>query len=178
MTELDKPWLTYAEAGVMLGLSPEAVRQRAARNEWPKRRDGNRTNDPVRVQIPEEELIRAAHKSVQTDEQSPEQSQGQAGQSAKQSGLDTSTQQEEEERRRFVQALQERLAVAEALRDEARAQRDEALQMRDEALRLRDEARSMVEEARVRAAGAEAELRGVREALEEARKPFWRRWLG
>jgi hypothetical protein len=41
------------------------------------------------------------------------------------------------------------------------------------------------EEARIRAAAAEGEVRGVREALDqarqelaEARRPFWRRWLG
>jgi hypothetical protein len=33
------------------------------------------------------------------------------------------------------------------------------------------------EEARIRAA-AEAEVRGLREALTEARRPFWRRWFG
>ena len=33
------------------------------------------------------------------------------------------------------------------------------------------------EEARIRAA-AEGEARGLREALAEARRPFWRRWLG
>jgi len=177
MTEVDKPWLTYAEAAAILGLSPEAIRQRAARNDWPKRRDGNRINDPARVQIPDDELVRTARKTDQAGEQSSDQSPVQAEQSGKRNGLAIDAQQEEEHRR-LVQALQERLAVAEALRDEARAQRDEALRMRDEALRLRDEARSGIEEARVRAASAEAELRGVREALEEARKPFWRRWLG
>jgi hypothetical protein len=34
------------------------------------------------------------------------------------------------------------------------------------------------EDARVRAAAAEGEAKGLREALAEARRPFWRRWLG
>ena len=34
------------------------------------------------------------------------------------------------------------------------------------------------EEARIRAAAAEGEAKGLRLALEEARRPFWRRWLG
>ena len=34
------------------------------------------------------------------------------------------------------------------------------------------------EEARIGRAVAEAEVKGLREALEEARRPFWRRWLG
>jgi len=31
---------------------------------------------------------------------------------------------------------------------------------------------------RVRAAAAEGEAKGLREALAEAKRPFWRRWLG
>ncbi len=34
------------------------------------------------------------------------------------------------------------------------------------------------EEARIRAATAEGEAKGLRLALAEARRPFWRRWLG
>ena len=34
------------------------------------------------------------------------------------------------------------------------------------------------EAAKVAAAGAEGEAKGLRLALEEARRPFWRRWLG
>jgi hypothetical protein len=34
------------------------------------------------------------------------------------------------------------------------------------------------EAARIAAAAAEGEVRGLREALAEARRPFWRRWLG
>ena len=34
------------------------------------------------------------------------------------------------------------------------------------------------EAAKVAAAAAEGEAKGLRLALEEARRPFWRRWLG
>jgi flagellar biosynthesis/type III secretory pathway protein FliH len=34
------------------------------------------------------------------------------------------------------------------------------------------------EAARIAAAAAEGELKGLREALAEARRPFWRRWVG
>ena len=34
------------------------------------------------------------------------------------------------------------------------------------------------EAAKVAAASAEGEAKGVRLALEDARRPFWRRWLG
>ena len=38
--------------------------------------------------------------------------------------------------------------------------------------------RARAEEARIRAAAAEGEAKGLRLVLEEARRPFWRRWLG
>ena len=40
------------------------------------------------------------------------------------------------------------------------------------------ELRTVGEVARLQAARAEAEVKGLHEALEEARRPFWRRWLG
>jgi chromosome segregation ATPase len=40
-----------------------------------------------------------------------------------------------------------------------------------------DSAEREREEARIRAAAAEAEDKGLREALAEARRPFWRRWI-
>lgn len=54
-------------------------------------------------------------------------------------------------------ALQDRLAQVERDRDEARQER---------------------EAARVQAAGSDGEVRVLREALAEARRPAWRRWLG
>jgi hypothetical protein len=37
--------------------------------------------------------------------------------------------------------------------------------------------RDRAENALIRAAAAEAEAKGLREALAEARRPFWRRWI-
>jgi predicted transcriptional regulator len=38
MTDQGKEhWLTYAETADLLGISPEAVRQRARRYKWPRR---------------------------------------------------------------------------------------------------------------------------------------------
>ena len=54
-------------------------------------------------------------------------------------------------------ALHERAARAEAERNAARVER---------------------EAAKVSAASAEGEAKGLRLALEEARRPFWRRWIG
>jgi flagellar biosynthesis/type III secretory pathway protein FliH len=68
-----KPWLTYQQAGELLGISAEAARQRAHRQDWPRRRDGNRPNDPMRVQVPDDELLRTDSKPAQTTVQTPEQ---------------------------------------------------------------------------------------------------------
>ncbi len=66
---------------------------------------------------------------------------------------------------------------------EARASRAEAeqtaLQVRlNHTEHDRDQARQERETARVEAAGAIGEARALREALDEARRPAWRRWLG
>ena len=66
---------------------------------------------------------------------------------------------------------------------EARAERAEVreTQARAEVREIRreyDKAREEREEARVRAASAEGEARALREALVEARRPGWRRWIG
>jgi uncharacterized protein (DUF3084 family) len=42
----------------------------------------------------------------------------------------------------------------------------------------REEAEHEREEAQIRWAAAEGEVKGLREALDEARRPFWRRWMG
>lgn len=76
-----------------------------------------------------------------------------------------------DERDRTIKALEGELAtVREALQRE-RAHADEAAGL---AARERDRA----EGAMIRAAASEAEVKGLREALDEARKPFWRRWIG
>jgi hypothetical protein len=47
-----------------------------------------------------------------------------------------------------------------------------------EPLRPNGAGQSGPEAAKVAAASAEGEAKGLRLALEEARRPFWRRWLG
>ena len=65
-----------------------------------------------------------------------------------------------------------------ALTDALRAHVAELSGRLEQAERERDQARQEREDARVRAAGAEGEVRALREALEEARRPAWRRWFG
>src|SRR4051812_24057023 len=68
-------------------------------------------------------------------------------------------------------ALRERTERAEARAGQAEAEREAA---RAEAARERDRA----EGALIRAASAEGKAEGLRLALEEARRPFWRKWIG
>ena len=52
MTESgDERWLTYAEAGELLGISGEAVRAMARRNHWP-RRTPNKPGGHAQVLMP------------------------------------------------------------------------------------------------------------------------------
>ncbi len=88
-------------------------------------------------------------------------------------------------RGREVVELRERVGQAEgesgAFREQVKAERDRADQAEARAGRVeaeRDAARTEREAAKVAAAAAEGEAKGLRLALEEARRPFWRRWLG
>ncbi len=81
--------------------------------------------------------------------------------------------------------LRDRLGRAEAERDAAR---QAAASAETESATLREQveseraragrAEAEREAAKVAAASAEGEAKGLRLALEEARRPFWRRWLG
>jgi len=74
-------------------------------------------------------------------------------------------------------SLKEHLATAEVMRDEARAQRDEMQRRVDELRQDLEAGRQDKTAALVRAAEAEDTAKGLREALEEAHKPFWQRWI-
>ena len=82
-------------------------------------------------------------------------------------------------------ALHERTARAEVERNAAKAEAaaerqraDKAETRAGQAEAERDTARGEAVRAQVAAASAEGEAKGLRLALEEARRPFWRRWLG
>ncbi|MFC7478091.1 hypothetical protein ACFQS7_27335 [Dankookia sp. GCM10030260] len=82
-------------------------------------------------------------------------------------------------------ALHERAARAEAERNAAKAEAaaereraDKAEARAGQAEAEREAARAEATRAQVAAASAEGEAKGLRLALEEARRPFWRRWLG
>ena len=56
MLDQAERWLTYAEAGELLGISAEAARAMARRNKWP-RRTPNEHNAPARVLIPSDRPV-------------------------------------------------------------------------------------------------------------------------
>ncbi len=74
--------------------------------------------------------------------------------------------------------LRDQLGRLEAERDAARAEAAAERGRAERAEAERDAARAEREAAKVAAASAEGEAKGLRLALEEARRPFWRRWLG
>ena len=53
----EERWVTYREAGQLLGISANAVRVRAQRARWP-RRVPNMPGAPTLVRVPEEVLVR------------------------------------------------------------------------------------------------------------------------
>jgi hypothetical protein len=57
--QLDDHWMTYIEAGELLGLSKEAIRALARRHGWP-RQSPNGIGLPVRVLVPADRLATAA----------------------------------------------------------------------------------------------------------------------
>lgn len=74
-------------------------------------------------------------------------------------------------------------ALVDRMNDHGRAERTEArLAAAEASTKAAEEAledlRESREEARLQAARAEATAEGLRATLEEARRPFWRRWIG
>lgn len=165
--------LTYAEAAARTGLSVEALRQRAKR----RRIRATKGNDGlIRVRLSPDEIDRLA--TGQPVGQSvgrlvgrlvTDQSDGTRPQAA-----DTAL---EDARVRAAGAEGEvaalRVQVA-YLADREQEARTLAERRSDELARERRELTAAL----VRTAMAETEARGLREALELAQRPAWRRWWG
>jgi hypothetical protein len=162
MDDEAKPYL-LTEASGLTGLSVDALRKRIER----KRLRGSRSNEDGqwRVWLTSRDIEAAK-----------------AGRSADKSshGLD-----DYPDESRTIKALEaEAATLREAVgRERDRAERAEA-QVAAERARAgqveadRDAARAEATRAQVTAASAEGEVKGLREALAEARRPFWRRWMG
>ncbi len=153
----DTRWLTYEEAGRVLGIDPDSVARRARRLKWP-RLPGN--DGKARVAIPADVLLTSGPDAA------PDQEADAAADNAPDDPGDNSRHVRPGESRTIKALEGEAAALREALaRERERADRAEA-------------AAAVVPELRERAAAAEGEAKGLRLALEEARRPFWKRWLG
>lgn len=64
MSDEAERWLTYAEAGDLLGISPEAARQLARRRKWP-RRTPNEHGAAARILVPSEQGERGTVRPVE-----------------------------------------------------------------------------------------------------------------
>ena len=171
MSDAPNRWMTYRELADELGISYRAAEARARRNvkagRWPRRLDNS--DGLVRVLIPATEL-----------DTMREGTEGEAAGGAR-GDTDGGTKPHADESR-TIKALEGEIAVHRERADQMQAERNTERARADRADRER-------EEARVEAAIAKAETRGerearaaetkeLREALAEARKPFWRRWMG
>jgi hypothetical protein len=170
-------WMTYRELADALGISPAAAQARARRNvragKWRHRID-NDALKTARVLVPPGDLD-AMRKEAGGATQPPALGDTQGDTiphdvSALQAELKASHE--------ALAAQQERADKAEARADRAETERDAA---RGEATAERARAAQAErerEEARIGRAAAEGEVKGLREALDEACRPFWRRWIG
>ena len=141
-------WVSYRELAAARGITLSSAIRLAMRRKWP-RRPGN--DNKARVAVPLAELTPDHgdnHSVAPPDDAVTEDVAAQL--------LDR------------IEAIEARLHEALA-RQVARADQLEA---------DRAEAQAGREEARVRAAAAEGEARALRDALDHARRPAWRRWLG
>lgn len=75
-------------------------------------------------------------------------------------------------------ALLENLARERQRADQAEARADRAETHLDQVMQDLDQVRQEREQARIEAAAAQGAAGALREALAEARRPAWRRWLG
>ncbi len=158
----DQPNLyTLAEASRLTGLSTEALRLRIKRGKLAAEK-GNDGHPRVRLTSADLEDFRR-----QVDQQKSTLTRQDADRTNAIKVLETA-----------VDALRERVDRAEGesatLREQVESERARAGRAEAE----RDAARVEREAAKVAAAAAEGEAKGLRLALDEARRPFWRRWLG
>lgn len=186
---------TYQQAAEALGIEAEAVRARLRRGAL---RRGPPTNDrrPTVLLSPADiATIRTGirHDRPESEADSSPDSAGRPDErdrtiKALEGALDLLREQFGQDRTTLEAAVVELKARAERAEMEASTERGRA----DRAEADRDTARAETaaertrtvqaererEAARVQAAEAAGEVRGLREALAEARRPWWRRWAG
>lgn len=163
-------WMTYDELAAARGINRASAIRLTFRKHWP-RRTGN--DGQARVAVPPDAQVPP-----------PDNTHGGIPDSIPNATHDA-TGGATLDNRAMEALIRERADQAEARADRAEAQEaaararlDQVERARDAALQERDAARQDREDARVRAASAEGETRALREALDEARRPAWQRWLG
>jgi hypothetical protein len=150
---------TYEEIRARFGLGgTDQARIKAKRRKWPAE-PPNHPGALAQIRVPQKDWDAAG--------QTERSLGGPAEQSRTTKTLEGITAAFREERDRLL-----------AERDRERERADKAEARADRAEAERDAARAEREAAKVAAASAEGEAKGLRLALEEARRPFWRRWLG
>jgi hypothetical protein len=168
---------TYHQAADALGIEAEAVRARLRRGAL---RRGPLTNDrrPTVMLSPAEIATIRAGVRTQHPDSTPETGPDSAGRPDERDRIISALEAEAATLREVVGRERERADKAEGesaiLREQVEAERERAGRAEAE----REAARAEREAAKVAAALAEGEAKGLRLALEEARRPFWRRWLG
>lgn len=160
----DGTWMSYAELGKIRGISKESSLKLALRRKWRKQLSNTGI---VRVCVPPGF---ADQRDIGVDARADEDL----------GAVDLSVDIE-----RIVNGLGDALTI---LREQLATAHAANLRMIEDinglrvqvgvAVTERDEARSERETARIAAARSEGELKALREALADARRPFWKRLLG
>jgi len=156
---------TLADASRLSGLSTEALRLRIKRGKLAAEK-GNDGQPRVRLTAADLEEIRR-----QAGQQKSTLTRQDGDKANALRVLDAAVDALREQAGRERAALE---GEAAALRDALGRERERAAKAEQRAERAEAER----EAAKVAAASAEGEAKGLRLALEEARRPFWRRWLG
>lgn len=157
---------TLAEAARLTGLTVDALRKRIVR----RRLASVRSNDGmIRVR-----LDAAAMATLKDGRDLDIPHSRLSGPTEEQTSLRSRADQAEG----AVAGLREALAAAREAHARERERADQAETRASAAAGLAERRGEELTAALVRAAGAEGEIKALREALADARQPFWRRWLG
>lgn len=148
----DSRWMTYAELAQARGIKEPAAVRLVQRRGW-ERQPGN--DGAARIAVPVSELRLSKAVPPHVALVAPDNRD-----------MDT------------LARERQRADAAEARANRVEAEQIDLQAKLNHAERDRDQARQERETARVEAAGAMGEARALREALDEARRPAWRRWLG
>ena len=176
MSDTPNKWTTYRELADELGISYRAAEARARRNvkagRWARRLDNS--DGLVRVLIPVADLV-IMREGLEGDAVGVAEGSTDA---ITVGGTEFKGQADES---RTIKALEDAAIAHRERADQMQAERDAERARADKAERELVEARLEAARAKAEVSGERearvVEVRGLREALAEARVPFWRRWV-